>query len=61
MFRASLAPLVASEQRTRDFVRFVGAMDCRDTVAVEPLLRKLQAPTLVVWGTADIFFSVEWA
>jgi pimeloyl-ACP methyl ester carboxylesterase len=61
MFRASLAPLVASEQRARDFARFVGAMNCRDTVAIEPLLRKLQAPTLVVWGTADIFFPVKWA
>jgi len=61
MFQASLAPLVSSEQRMRDFVRFVGAMDCRDTVAVESLLRKLEAPTLVVWGTADGFFPVKWA
>ena len=37
------------------------AMDCRQTVEVEPLLRRLEAPTLVVWGTADVFFDVEWA
>jgi len=61
MFQASLGPLVSNEQRTKDFLRFVAAMDCRDTVEVESLLRRLEAPTLVVWGTADIFFPVKWA
>ena len=28
---------------------------------IEPLLRKLTAPTLVVWATDDIFFPVKWA
>jgi pimeloyl-ACP methyl ester carboxylesterase len=60
-FKASLAPLLSSEQRTRDLMRFIAAMNCRDTVAVQPLLRRLQAPTLVVWGTADGFFDVKWA
>jgi pimeloyl-ACP methyl ester carboxylesterase len=60
-FRASLAPLLASEQRTRDLLRFVAAMNNRDTVTVEPMLRHLKAPTLVVWGTADGFFEVKWA
>jgi hypothetical protein len=30
-------------------------------VEVEPLLRRLQVPTLVVWGTGDVYFSVKWA
>ena len=60
-FRKSLAPLLSSEQRTRDLMRFIAAMDCRDTVAVEPLLRRLEAPTLVAWGTADRFFDLKWA
>ena len=60
-FAASLAPLLSSEQRTRDLMRFLAAMDCRDTVAVEPKLRELRAPTQVVWGTADGFFDVKWA
>ena len=30
-------------------------------MAAEPLLRRLTAPTLVVWGTDDVFFGVEWA
>src|SRR5262245_24804748 len=60
-FRESLAPLLASEPRTRDLLRFFAAMNNRDTVVVEPPLRQLQAPTLVVWGTDDIFFDVKWA
>jgi pimeloyl-ACP methyl ester carboxylesterase len=59
--RSYLAPLFATEQSTRNFERFVAAQDCRHTVAVEPLLRRLEAPTLVVWATADIFFPVKWA
>jgi pimeloyl-ACP methyl ester carboxylesterase len=59
--RESLAPLLASDQRAQELLRFFAAMDNRDTVAVEPLLQKLQAPTLVVWGTADAFFDVKWA
>jgi pimeloyl-ACP methyl ester carboxylesterase len=59
--RISLEPLVANEQRVADFMRFLAAMDCRHTVAVEPQLKKIEAPTLVVWGTADEFFDVKWA
>jgi pimeloyl-ACP methyl ester carboxylesterase len=60
-FKRSLAPLLSSEQRTRDLMRFIAAMDCRDTIEVEPQLRQLDAPTLVIWGTADSFFDVKWA
>jgi pimeloyl-ACP methyl ester carboxylesterase len=56
-----LRPLVRSEQRTRDLQRFVVAFDNKHTVAIEPKLRELQAPTLIVWGTDDIYFPVEWA
>jgi pimeloyl-ACP methyl ester carboxylesterase len=59
--RISLEPLVATEQRVADLVRFVAAMDCRHTVAVEPQLKNLETPTLVVWGTADEFFDIKWA
>jgi pimeloyl-ACP methyl ester carboxylesterase len=59
--RGFLSPLLASEERVRNVERFFAAMDCAQTVEVEPLLRRLQAPTLVMWGTADHFFDVEWA
>jgi pimeloyl-ACP methyl ester carboxylesterase len=56
-----LRPLVRSEQRTRDLQRFVAAFDHKHTVIIEPQLRKLRAPTLIVWGTDDIYFPVKWA
>lgn len=45
-----LRPLVRSWQRTHDLERFVAAFDNKHTVAIEPRLRQLQAPTLIVWG-----------
>jgi pimeloyl-ACP methyl ester carboxylesterase len=56
-----LRPLVRSEQRTRDLQRFVAAFDHKHTVVIEPKLRQLQAPTLIVWGTDDVYFPVKWA
>lgn len=56
-----LRPLVRSEQRTRDLQRFVAAFDHKQTVIIEPRLRQLQAPTLIVWGTDDVYFPVKWA
>jgi pimeloyl-ACP methyl ester carboxylesterase len=56
-----LRPLVKTEQRTRDLQRFLAAFDNTHTRAAEPGLKKLQAPTLVVWGTDDVYFDVKWA
>jgi len=56
-----LRPLVRTEQRTRDLQRFVVAFDNKHTRLIEPQLRKLQAPTLIVWGTDDVYFPVKWA
>jgi pimeloyl-ACP methyl ester carboxylesterase len=56
-----LRPLVETEQRTRDFRRFLAAFDCKHTVAVEEQLRTLKAPTLIAWGTDDIYFDVRWS
>jgi pimeloyl-ACP methyl ester carboxylesterase len=56
-----LRPLVRTEQRTLDFQRFLGEFDCKHTVAVEKQLRQLKAPTLIVWGTDDIYFDVKWS
>ena len=41
--------------------RFFASMNPADTVAVEDRLRRLHAPTLIVWGTADVFFGPECA
>jgi len=56
-----LRPLVRTEQRTRDLERFLAAFDNRHTLAIEERLKKLTAPTLIVWGTDDIYFDVKWS
>ena len=56
-----LRPHLLSKQRTRDLERFVGAFDHKHTLAIEHQLRQLKAPTLIVWGTDDVYFPVRWA
>lgn len=56
-----LRPLVRTEQRTCDFRRFLAAFDNVQTVRLESRLRTLQVPTLIVWGTDDIYFPVKWS
>lgn len=61
VFATYAAPLVASEQRIKQFVDYVAATTNHDLIAVAPRLRALPAPVLVLWGTADEFFPVERA
>jgi pimeloyl-ACP methyl ester carboxylesterase len=56
-----LRPLVRSQARTRDFERFLAAFDNKHTLDVERQLNALRAPTLIVWGTDDIYFPVKWS
>ena len=56
-----LRPLLKTEERLEDFRRFLAAFDNRHTLAIEDRLKKLEAPTLIVWGTDDVYFPVEWA
>jgi pimeloyl-ACP methyl ester carboxylesterase len=60
-YRVYIDPLRADAHRRDNFHRYWLAFDNRQTVAVEPLLRALRVPTLIVWGLADIFFGVAWA
>ena len=56
-----LRPLLKTERRLDDFRRFLAAFDNKHTLAIEDRLKKLMAPTLIVWGTDDVYFPVEWA
>jgi len=56
-----LRPFVATDQRTRDLERFVNAFDNKYTVEVEAKLKMLNASTLIVWGTDDIYFDLKWS
>jgi len=56
-----LTPFLRTEQRTRDLQRFLAAFDNRHTLAIENQLRAVGAPTLIVWGTDDVYFPIRWA
>ena len=56
-----LRPLVRTEQRTRDLQRFLAAFDNTHTRVIEARLKTLTVPTLIVWGTDDVYFDVEWS
>lgn len=58
---AFLAPLAESDQRAAELQRFVSLLDPAPLLAVEDRLRKLAVPTLIVWGTHDVFFEMKWA
>jgi pimeloyl-ACP methyl ester carboxylesterase len=56
-----LRPLVRNEQRTHDLRRFVAAFDNSHTLAIQERLQKLHAPTLIAWGTDDVYFDLKWS
>jgi pimeloyl-ACP methyl ester carboxylesterase len=56
-----LRPWLATPQAAQDLERFLTGFDNNDNVRIEPQLQQLQAPALIVWGTADVFFDVKWA
>jgi pimeloyl-ACP methyl ester carboxylesterase len=59
--RAYLEPLLGSRRAARQFQRWIASLHARDLMAVEPELRRLTVPSLVVWGTGDVFFDRKWA
>jgi pimeloyl-ACP methyl ester carboxylesterase len=61
VYRAYLEPLMATPQTRAGFHRYWTSFDNAQTVAIEPALRRLRVPTLLAWGTGDIFFHVNWA
>ena len=54
-----LAPFVADQGKGLERVLTAGSVD--ELTGIAPLLAELTAPTQVAWGTADIFFTPEWA
>lgn len=56
-----LEPVAGTLERARQFERLLVALRPDDLLAVEPELRQLHVPTLVVWGTGDVMFDVSWA
>jgi pimeloyl-ACP methyl ester carboxylesterase len=60
-FRIYFQPLVETPAAVRNLKRFFDSADNRQTVAIEPQLKKLRAPTLIVWAMKDTFFEPKWA
>ena len=56
-----LGPIFATDEGTKKVGRMIGELDHDANVRIEPKLRQLQAPTLILWGTDDIFFDKKWA
>ena len=56
-----LRPVAATRAKARQFERFITSLKPDDLLAVEPELHELDVPTLVVWGTNDVFFDLRWA
>jgi pimeloyl-ACP methyl ester carboxylesterase len=59
--RAWLARAFGTAESARQFQRLMTSLRARDLLAIEPALARLQVPTLIVWGTGDIFFRRKWA
>ena len=51
----------ATPELARQNQRIMTSLHARDLLAIEPALARLQVPTLIVWGTGDIFFPDERA
>jgi pimeloyl-ACP methyl ester carboxylesterase len=58
---AWLRPVFGTPDLAHQFQRWIKSLRADDLLAVEPQLRRLEAPTLVAWGTADVFFHRRWA
>ena len=54
-------PVFGTPQSSRAFARLTAAISNHDLAAVRPQLAQLKVPTLIVWGTGDLFFPLKWA
>lgn len=59
--RIFLEPLTRTPERRAAFNRYVAPQDTAQLTRIEPALRRLQAPCLILWATDDIFFGLDWA
>jgi pimeloyl-ACP methyl ester carboxylesterase len=54
------SPVLGTPGSARAFARLIAALSSEDLAAVRPQLANLTVPTLVVWGTGDVFFPTKW-
>lgn len=58
---AFITPLATVPGQTDALARFITAFDNRHTTVLAEQLPELEIPTLIVWGTGDIFFDLTGA
>jgi pimeloyl-ACP methyl ester carboxylesterase len=54
-------PVFGTRESAGAFGRLTAAISSADLAAVRPRLARLEVPTLIVWGTGDVFFPLKWA
>jgi pimeloyl-ACP methyl ester carboxylesterase len=59
--RVWLEAQAGTPEAARQSQRLLTSLHARDLLAAEPALARLQVPTLIVWGTNDVFFRTKWA
>jgi pimeloyl-ACP methyl ester carboxylesterase len=59
--RSFLEPVLGTPERAHEFERLIVSLRADDLLAAEADLGELRTPTLIVWGTADVFFELSWA
>jgi pimeloyl-ACP methyl ester carboxylesterase len=55
-----LAPIFENEEKTAMLGRLILTPNSQN-VSIEKQLRQVTAPTLIMWGTDDVFFDKKWA
>lgn len=58
---AFVRPVGGTLDAARQFERLLTSVRGEELDAIEPLLKEFRVPTLLVWGTGDPNFGVEWA
>lgn len=61
LVEAFLRPLFGTPQAGRAFERMLVGLAAAPLIAIQPKLSVLAVPTLIVWGTDDPFFNMDWA
>jgi pimeloyl-ACP methyl ester carboxylesterase len=59
--RVWLEAQAGTPEAARQSQRLLTSLHARDLLAAGPALARLQVPTLIVWGTSDMFFRTKWA
>jgi pimeloyl-ACP methyl ester carboxylesterase len=61
LIRHFFSPSCATRDAADNLFRYLIQNDGSHTIALEHQLPEMNAPTTLIWGTADQYFPLEWA